>query len=456
MLFRLVLLSIMVLTFSACDKGDEVVVVSNDVDLPPPNVPAEFRDSPLQMTDLTLPADVPALFADRPRTLVFRDLRFAVDDESVTAYMIRFDVEHTTVLIDVDLDNSVDAILRKWPDGRISVQELREIARLRECQETFEESGDLSGLYACITGTSDTHAETIGGYPFASIIEEFENPDCNADFASKVAQRRRSSRSAWDQYRNRDHRTTPVPNLGVYRVRSLVQVERALNYEARLLEGSSEASRARGDVELANAQAEYARSMRELSDAVTSYRKSATPQEGLAAQREHDRLYREFERARSDYHRKVLGGGDPVPDPTRGNAYAVEDPRCAGQRVDASRGTLFSNRRFCRDRNFLACVERAESAIFSATGGRCRRVIGPDDAVHIVCGEEDDGGVDGDRRPGGGGSPGGGTDVDVTDPTAPLARDQISEGFLGNSEIGRRLDALCASGGGLCPEDFRN
>jgi hypothetical protein len=424
------------------------VPLGNDrVRLPSPDIPVELESEPLALFSSGTPFDLPSMYSDRPADLVYHNLYFSVGDDPALA-MIRFGRNHTTILIDVDIDQEVDVLLRQWPGGAITAQELSELARLRECNQIFEEGASLTDLFDCITGMSSGGDDALGGYPIADILSDFENPVCDGDFSSYVAQRTRSRRSVWEQFAFRTPHQTAAPKLGVYSERGLNQVEASLRQMIRttgiLLNDALEQGDNRAARLLTNLGEAYVR----LQQIVGEYRSSGRTE----GQKELNEAYADYEQARDAWINAASDSGEPVEDPTRGAIHPFEDPRCIGRRIDASRGTLFTDRRFCTDRNYLACLERAESALFSATGGQCRKTMGPDDRVRIECSEPDEP----IRRPDGESTQPRTDGPDVSDPNAPLVRGRSNQEFLLNSKLGRRLEELCLRGGGLCPEDFRN
>jgi hypothetical protein len=62
-----------------------------------------------------------------------------------------------------------------------------------------------------------------------------------------------------------------------------------------------------------------------------------------------------------------------------------EDPRCGNQETEIKQGLWFMDKRFCPERNFLECYERAAGGyITDVTNGLCRVEPGPDDR-NVVC-----------------------------------------------------------------------
>jgi hypothetical protein len=173
-------------------------------------------------------------------------------------------------------------------------------------------------------------------------------------------------------------------------------------------------------------------------------------EEGLV-QRYHERVkssLRELNRQRRQ--------GLPVSSPSlvdTGEAPPVTDPRCQGRKVDAARGTLFTNRDFCGDDDPLTCLRRQEDSIYGLTEGQCWTETGPDDRPMLVCKERerqhpDDDLESGPDEP----SRCEATDVDCfTDPVAPrYSNRRIATRYFDLTPMADVIAALCASGG--CPD----
>jgi hypothetical protein len=173
-------------------------------------------------------------------------------------------------------------------------------------------------------------------------------------------------------------------------------------------------------------------------------------EEGLV-ERYHERVkasLRELNRQRQS------GGGAHSPSLVdAGEAAPVADPRCQGRKVDAARGTLFTNRDFCGDDDPLTCLRRQEDSIYGLTEGQCWTETGPDDRPTLVCKERER------QHPGEGPASGSdepprceATDVDCfTDPVAPrFSNRRIATRYFDLTPMADVIAALCASGG--CPD----
>jgi Sec-independent protein translocase protein TatA len=131
------------------------------------------------------------------------------------------------------------------------------------------------------------------------------------------------------------------------------------------------------------------------------------------------------------------------------------DPRCQGRKVDAARGTLFTNPDFCGGDDPITCLRRQQDSLFGLTEGQCWTEVGPDDAPRITCGPADRGRV----RPPPAGTPPDpdagreceGASIDCwTDPVAPRTPSgRIAVRYVDLTPMGAILVGLCAGGG--CP-----
>ena len=174
-------------------------------------------------------------------------------------------------------------------------------------------------------------------------------------------------------------------------------------------------------------------------------------EEGLV-ERYHERVkasLRELNRQR----RQSGGGGRSPSLVDTGEAAPIADPRCQGRKVDAARGTLFTNRDFCGDDDPLTCLRRQEDSIYGLTEGQCWTETGPDDRTMLVCKERERQHPDADPASGADEPPRcEATDVDCfTDPVAPRYSSRgIATRYFDLTPMADVIAALCASGG--CPD----
>jgi hypothetical protein len=358
-------------------------------------------------------------------------------------------------------DGELSLVILRTEDA-LTVFLTRELIGILPCIDQEAAEGTISGLVNCAS-SSDGGSGGVGGQ-VGGALDLLGEPDCGENHLGPVSiilpgypPRRSGAQRAREIQREREQLSDYINNdlsgdreaQNVYRrLSGALAIEQRAN--ERLAEAEAEADRHYRPGEFPTEEQRAAQ--RRAEARVRVAQSGVNEAERNRAQRE--REVRDFERTR----RRPANGSDSEGDqgngtsqPPIGGEEAHEDPRCQGRRVDAERGTLFTNPDFCGDDDMFTCLRREQDSLFGLTEGQCWRETGPDDAPRIVCGRTDRG----DQLSA---DPSAARDRECedgqfgcwTDPVAPITSSgKIAVRYVDVTPMAGILIGLCARGG--CP-----